>query len=81
MNILTVVIMAALLMTIGLIAVGIWAMTQGGEFDQKHSTQLMVARVGMQGVTFLLLIVSYFYCNLIIKQPVDISKALSIQAI
>ena len=63
MNILTVVIIAALLMTIGLIAVGIWSMAQGGEFDQKHSTQLMVARVGMQGVTFLLLLLAIFIAN------------------
>ncbi len=63
MNILTVVIMTALLMTIGLIAVGIWSMAQGGEFDQKHSTQLMFARVGMQGVTFLLLLLAIFIAN------------------
>jgi hypothetical protein len=52
--------MAALLMTIGVIAIGIWSMAQGGEFDQKHSTQLMAARVGMQGVTFLLLLLAIF---------------------
>ncbi len=63
MNILTVVIMAALLMTIGLIAIGICSMAIGGEFDQKHSTQLMVARVGMQGVTFLLLLLAIFIAN------------------
>ncbi len=63
MNILTVVIMAALLMTIGLIAVGIWSMAHGGEFDQKHSTQLMFARVGMQGATFLLLLLAIFIAN------------------
>lgn len=60
MNILTTLIMAALLMTIGVIAIGVWSMTQGGEFDQKHSSQLMVARVGMQGVTFLLLLLAMF---------------------
>ena len=63
MNILTAVIMAALLMTIGLIAVGIWSMAHGGEFDQKHSTHLMFARVGMQGATFLLLLLAIFIAN------------------
>ncbi len=63
MNILTVVIMAALLMTIGLIVIGIWSMAHGGEFDQKHSTQLMFARVGMQGATFLLLLLAIFIAN------------------
>ena len=60
MNILTVLIIAALLMTIGVIAIGIWSMAQGGQFDQRHSTQLMAARVGMQGVTFLLLLLAIF---------------------
>ena len=63
MNILTVVIVVALLITIGLMGTGIWSMSHGGEFDEKHSTQLMVARVGMQGVTFLLLLLAIFLAS------------------
>ena len=63
MEFLNVVIVAALLMTVGLIGTGIWSMAHGGEFDQKHSTQLMVARVGMQGITFLLLLLAIFLAN------------------
>ncbi|MDH3631484.1 MAG: HIG1 domain-containing protein [Gammaproteobacteria bacterium] len=63
MDILNVVIVAALLMTVGLIGTGIWSMAHGGEFDQKHSTQLMLARVGMQGVTLLLLLLAMFLAN------------------
>jgi hypothetical protein len=63
MDILNVVIVAALLMTVGLIGTGIWSMAHGGEFDQKHSTQLMFARVGMQGITFLLLLIAIFLAN------------------
>ena len=63
MNILTALIVAALLITVGLIGTGIWSMAHGGEFDRKHSTQLMVARVGMQGVTFLLLLLAIFIAN------------------
>lgn len=63
MDILNVVIVAALLMTVGLIGTGIWSMAHGGEFDQKHSTQLMIARVGMQGITFLLLLLAIFLAN------------------
>ena len=63
MNILTAVIMVALLMTIGLIGAGLWSMAHGGEFDQKHSTQLMAARVGMQGTTFLLLLLAIFLAS------------------
>lgn len=63
MEILNVVIVAALLMTAGVIGMGIWSMAHGGEFDQKHSTQLMFARVGMQGITFLLLLLAMFLAN------------------
>ena len=63
MDILNVVIVAALLMTVGLIGTGIWSMAHGGDFDQKHSTQLMFARVGMQGITFLLLLLAIFLAN------------------
>jgi hypothetical protein len=63
MDILNAVIVAALLVTVGVIGTGIWSMAHGGEFDQKHSTQLMFARVGMQGVTFLLLLLAIFLAN------------------
>ena len=63
MNFLNIVIVAALLMTVGLIGTGIWSMAHGGEFDEKHSTQLMFARVGMQGITFLLLLIAIFLAN------------------
>ena len=63
MDILNVVIVAALLMTVGLIGTGIWSMAHGGEFDKKHSTQLMIARVGMQGITLLLLLLAIFLAN------------------
>lgn len=63
MNILTVVIVGALLMTVGLIGTGIWSMAHGGEFDQKHSTQLMMARVGMQALTLVLLVVAFFLAS------------------
>ena len=63
MTFLNVVIVAALLVTIGLMGTGIWSMAHGGDFDQKHSTQLMMARVGMQGVTILLLLLAVFLAN------------------
>jgi len=63
MNVLNLVIMVALLITVGLIGTGIWSMAHGGEFDQKHSTQLMMARVGMQGITVLLLLLAVFLAS------------------
>jgi hypothetical protein len=42
---------------------GIWSMAHGGEFDEKHSEQLMFARIGMQGITLLLLFTAIFFAN------------------
>ncbi|CAD7851592.1 MAG: hypothetical protein [Olavius algarvensis Gamma 3 endosymbiont] len=60
MNILNMVIVAALLITVAVIGTGIWSMAHGGEFDRKHSTELMVARVGMQGITVVLLLLAVY---------------------
>ena len=60
MEILNMAIIGALIMTVGLIGTGVWSMAHGGEFDRKHSTQIMFARVGMQGVTFLLLLLAVY---------------------
>jgi len=38
-------------------------MAQGGEFDKRHGSQLMFARVGMQGITLLLLFIALFLAN------------------
>jgi hypothetical protein len=60
MEILNMAIIGALIMTVGVIGTGIWSMAHGGEFDRKHSTQIMFARVGMQGITFLLLLLAVY---------------------
>ena len=60
MKLLTLLIVGALVLTIGVIGTGLWSMAHGGEFDRKHSTQLMIARVGMQGLTLLLLLAAFF---------------------
>lgn len=63
MQLLNIAIIGALIMTVGLIGTGIWSMAHGGEFDQKHSTQLMFARVGMQAITFLLLLLAVYLAS------------------
>ena len=60
MSALTVVIVIALLATIGTLIWGIVSMAKGGEFDQHHSHQLMFARIGLQGVTLLFLLIALF---------------------
>jgi len=58
MTVLTIVI--ALLATVGTLLWGIVSMAKGGEFDQHHSHQLMFARVGLQGITLLFLLIALF---------------------
>jgi len=58
MKVLTILIVLALLATAGALLTGIFSMTQGGEFDRKHSTQFMSARVILQGIALLLLVVA-----------------------
>jgi nitrogen fixation-related uncharacterized protein len=63
MELLTLLIIAALLATIASLVMGIWSMGKGGEYDEKHSNQLMRARVGFQGLALVLLLVALYYAN------------------
>ena len=63
MDMLNLSIIGALILTVGLIGTGIWSMAHGGEFDSKHSTQLMFARVGMQGITLVLLLIAAYLAS------------------
>lgn len=63
MDFLSVLIIVAMMLTIGVLATGIWSMAHGGEFDRKHSDQLMMARVGAQAVTVLLLLLAVFLAS------------------
>lgn len=40
--------------TVAVLFTGLGSMVKGGEFDDRHSTQLMFARVGLQAVTLAL---------------------------
>ena len=63
MNILSIVIVVALLLTIIVLGAGIWSMAHGGEFDKKHSEQFMFARIGLQAVTLILLFIAIYLAN------------------
>ncbi len=52
-------IVIALLVTLGVLAAGIVAMTRGGEFNRKYGNKLMQARVAMQGLAIALLLLLY----------------------
>ena len=63
MSLLSLMIVLALLATIGALGAGVVSMVRGGEFDRQHSTQLMFARVGFQGAALVLLLVALFVAN------------------
>lgn len=63
MNILTLVIMVALVATIISLVIGIGYMGKGGKADEEHSGQFMLARVGFQALTFVLLLVALYLAN------------------
>ncbi len=58
MTTLTVIIMLALFATVISLGWGIGTMAHGGDYDKKHSVQIMGIRVGLQGVTIVLLLVA-----------------------
>ncbi len=63
MGVLTIVIVACLVLTAVILVMGVGSMAQGGEYAEKHSEQLMFARVGMQAITLLLLVVALYIAN------------------
>jgi hypothetical protein len=58
MTILTALVVFALLVTIAALVTGVISMAHGGGFDQRHSHQIMFARVGFQGITLVALLVA-----------------------
>lgn len=60
MTLLTTLIMLALVATIVSLGWGIGSMAHGGDFDAKHSTQLMSARVVSQGLAIVFLLMAFF---------------------
>ena len=60
MDLLSVVIVLALLATIAVMMMGLFTMGQGGSLDKMIGNRLMWARVGIQTVAILLLILAVF---------------------
>lgn len=58
MTIMTALVIFLLLATIAALVTGIVSMAHGGDFDQRHSHQIMFARVGLQGITLVALLIA-----------------------
>ncbi len=54
-GLLLVLLIAALLGTLGVLFAGLFAMARGGEFNRKHGNRLMRWRVMLQGAAVLLI--------------------------
>ena len=63
MNLLTIIIVLAMVTTAAILVLGIGSMAHGGEYDEKHETQFMFARVALQGATFLLLLFALYLAH------------------
>ena len=57
MSILTVLLMIAMLATLGVLVVGVAGFFHGGEFNRKYGNKLMQARVALQAVAVVLLLI------------------------
>jgi hypothetical protein len=57
MGVLTVLLMIAMLATLGVLAVGIAGFFHGGEFNRKYGNKLMQTRVALQAVAVVLLLI------------------------
>ena len=61
MYVLTVLmVIIAMIATLALLVLGIVSMARGGESNQQHSVQLLSARVSLQAIAILLIILAAF---------------------
>lgn len=56
MSILSNLAIVAMLLTVASLFVGIGSMAEGGQFDHRHSHQLMFGRVALQALTVALVL-------------------------
>ena len=58
MDFLTILIILALIAVLGVLITGIISMFRGGEFNEKYGNKLMQARVALQAITVLLIMIA-----------------------
>ena len=63
MSLLTGLLMVAMLATLGVLAVGLAGFFHGGEFNRKYGNKLMQARVALQAVAVMLLLIILITAN------------------
>jgi len=63
MEILNLLIIAALIATIVVLGLGLRSMARGGSYDRDHAEKFMWERVALQGLVVLLLLAATFLVN------------------
>jgi len=63
MELLTLIVIAALLATLAALGAGVVSMVRGGSYDNEHSGQLMASRVGLQGLAVILVLFALLLAN------------------
>ncbi len=61
MNVLTVILVIALVATVAVLLMGIVSMARGGQFDQQHSHEMMFTRIGLHAVVVVLLLAAIYF--------------------
>ena len=63
MNLISLLVVLALLATVVTLALGLRSMATGGDYDREHSEKFMWERVALQAVTVILLIAAAIMMN------------------
>ena len=63
MSIVNVLVIAALVATVVVLALGLRSMARGGTYDKEHAEKLMWERVALQGVVVVLLLAAAILLN------------------
>jgi hypothetical protein len=58
-NVLPTLVILSMLVTAGILVFGVITMIRGGDFNKRNGNKLMRARVIMQGVTLLLVVLMF----------------------
>ncbi len=63
MNLITMLVIAALIATVVVLGLGLRSMARGGEYDREHAEKFMWERVALQGLVIVLLLVAAVMLN------------------
>lgn len=63
MNLISMLVIAALVATVVVLGMGLRSMARGGEYDREHAEKFMWERVGLQGLVIVLLLVAAIMLN------------------